>query len=399
LGRGWARILLAGFGAFWQARGMSIVSALKISRQPVAAFAIVGIFWGAFSAHVPVLKAQIGAGDALFGMLMLCSGLGVVSAMWLAPRIVRRFGGASLPIAAVLFAAMFLLPALTGSPLAFGLAMVLVGATSGLTDVVMNIRVSELEAASKRSLMNANHGVFSLAYGLAALVSGAAREAGLTPVPVFTGLAVVCFLLALTTRHKGHVGQVQDGPGIGIPLRPVLLCGAVVLIAFMSEATVESWSALHIERTLSGSGGQGAMGPATLGIMMAIGRFGGQAISARVSDYTVIIWGAALSVVGLLIAAAAPIPAIAYLGFGVLGLGVSVIGPIALVLAGRLVSSEMRTEVISRVAVIGFSAFFIAPVMIGFIAEGFGLRVGFVSAAAVLLLVFPLVRMIRRLDG
>jgi hypothetical protein len=48
-------------------------------------------------------------------------------------------------VAAALLATAFLLPGLAPAPLAFAAAMLLVGVTSGLTDVVMNARVSELE--------------------------------------------------------------------------------------------------------------------------------------------------------------------------------------------------------------------------------------------------------------
>jgi len=47
--------------------------------------------------------------------------------------------------------------------------------------------------------------------------------------------------------------------------------------------------------------------------------------------------------------------------------------------------------------VIGFAGFFIAPVLMGFISEGFGLRIAFSSVALLLALAFPLIISIRRL--
>jgi len=376
---------------------MSIVSALKLSRRPAAAFAIVGLFWGCFAALVPVMKAQIGAGDALFGLLLLGTGVGLTSAVWLAPLVERRLGASALKVAALVFAATFILPSIAPGPLTFGLFLILLGATSGLTDVMMNARVSGLEAASGRSLMNANHGVFSASYAVGAILTGFAREAGMNPTQVFTIAALVALALAMTTRQEMPAEPATSAPRAGSLLLPVLLCGGVTLIAFMSEATVESWSALHIERTLSGGAAQGAFAPATLGITMAIGRFGGQVITSRVSETTVIRWATALAIIGVLVAASAPVPLVAYLGFGIMGLGVSVIGPMALALVGRLVPPEMRTAAISRVAVIGFAGFFIAPVLMGLISDGFGLRVAFASVSLLLVLAWPLVGLIRRL--
>lgn len=376
---------------------MSILSALKISRRPAAAFAIVGLFWGCFAALVPVLKAQIGASDGLFGVLLLGTGIGLTSSIWLAPRIERLLGAPALMVASLVFAATFVLPSIATGPLMFGLFLVLLGVTSGLTDVVMNARVSTLEVASRRSLMNANHGMFSASYAVAALLTGFAREAGWTPVAVFSVAALVAVALALTTKQELPVEEVELSVGKSSLFWPVLLCGGVTLIAFMSEATVESWSALHIERTLLGGAAQGAMGPAALGLTMAIGRFSGQVIIERTSEYLVIRWATLLSIIGVLIAATAPTPLIAYLGFGIMGLGISVIGPMALALVGRLVRRDVRTEAISKVAVIGFAGFFVAPVLMGFISEGFGLRIAFASVALLLALVIPLIIMVKRL--
>ncbi|PHQ96596.1 MAG: MFS transporter [Marinosulfonomonas sp.] len=376
---------------------MSILSALKISRRPAAAFAIVGLFWGCFAALVPVLKAQIGASDGLFGVLLLGTGIGLTSSIWLAPRIERLLGAPALMVASLVFAATFVLPSIATGPLMFGLFLVLLGVTSGLTDVVMNARVSTLEVASRRSLMNANHGMFSASYAVAALLTGFAREAGWTPAAVFSVAALVAVALALTTKQELPVEEVELSVGKSSLFWPVLLCGGVTLIAFMSEATVESWSALHIERTLLGGAAQGAMGPAALGLTMAIGRFSGQVIIERTSEYLVIRWATLLSIIGVLIAATAPTPLIAYLGFGIMGLGISVIGPMALALVGRLVRRDVRTEAISKVAVIGFAGFFVAPVLMGFISEGFGLRIAFASVALLLALVIPLIIMVKRL--
>ena len=129
---------------------------------------------------------------------------------------------------------------------------------------------------------------------------------------------------------------------------------------------------------------------------MAIGRFSGQAVSERLSEYTVITMATLLAATGALIAAAAPTPLVAYLGFGTLGLGVSVIGPIGLALVGRMVPGRFRTEAISRAAVIGFMGFFVAPVLMGSISEAFGLRWSFVGVAILLLGLFPLVAILKR---
>lgn len=376
---------------------MSILNALKTSRPAATAFVVIGMFWGCFAAYVPVIKDQLGASDALFGTLLLGSAAGLVSAMWLAPYVDRVLGARGMQVGATMLALFWLLPSQINQPLLFAVSMGFVGLASGVLDVVMNARVSELEAKHARPLMNVNHAMFSVAYAASAIMVSFTREAGIGPTPVFAGLSVLALLMLPMMRLKVNVVAAEDGYTGRYPLAPILLCGGVILIAFMSEATVEAWSALHVERTLGGGAAEGALGPAMLGITMAIGRFSGQAVSERLDEFTVVICATMVSATGAIIAALAPTPGVAYVGFGVLGLGVSVIGPIGLGLVGRLVAPHLRTEAISRTAVMGFAGFFIAPILMGLLSQAFGLRFAFLCVAGLLFAALPLTLMIRRL--
>ncbi len=375
---------------------MSVLSAIRISHAPAAAFCVVGLFWGSMAALAPQLKAQIGADDATFGLLLLGTSIGLLTTMILAPLFDRTFGQWALPIASVLLAVAFLFPGLATEPRMFFMAMMGAGLASGLLDVTMNARVSELEAEHARPLMNANHGMFSVAYAIGAFSTGLGREAGLAPVVIFASVGVVALILATRTRMQVAQTTQEEGTVTRFPYAIVGLCGAVVLIAFMAEAAVESWSALHVERTLGGRAAEGALGPTMLGVTMAVGRFGGQAVSEKWSDLTVIFWGAVLAAAGAVIAAFAPTPLVAYMGFGTLGLGVSAIGPIGLAIVGRLVPPNVRTLAISRAAVIGFSGFFIAPAAMGMISQASGLRSAFFAIAVLVCLLFPLLPLLKR---
>lgn len=378
-------------------RGMSILSALALSRRPVVAFMIVGAFWGSFAAQVPVLKAGIGADDTLFGLILLGTSIGLVTTMWLAPIFDRRFGAWSMVLAGLCFAAVAMGPALAGTPLLFFGAMVLAGYCSGMLDVVMNARVSELEARHGRSLMNANHAMFSVAYAISALLTGFGREAGFGPVPIFATVTVAIIMMSSFLRTEVEIVDEDARRANRFPWPTVILCGAIVLIAFFVEATVEAWSALHLERTLGGRAAEGALGPAILGLTMAVGRFSGQALTERFSEHAIIGIGTGLASFGALVAAVAPTPLVAYFGFGFMGLGIAAVGPVGLAIVGKMVRPEHRTAAVARAAVIGFMGFVLAPSLMGFLSGAFGLRLAFVAVAFVALLA-PLVATYLRMN-
>ncbi len=376
---------------------MSVLSALSVSRIPAAAFVVIGIFWGSFAAMVPVMKDRIGVGDAVFGSLLLCSAAGLLASMWLGPKIDRLLGARAMQVSAVVFGFAMFLPAFAATPAAFAISMIGLGLTSGTLDVIMNARVSELEDKTGRPLMNANHGMFSIAYAISAVATGFAREAALGTPVVFGAVSAAIILLAFALYMATDGSEEEVSAGARVPLWPVVLCGAVTMLAFAGEASVEAWSALHVERTLGGGAAEGALGPATLGLTMAFGRFGGQALSDRFSELQIIRVGTVLAIIGAVLAAGAPTIPLAYLGFGVLGLGVSVIGPIAIGIAGRLVPKWARTDAVARTAVLGFMAFFVAPMIMGVVSEFFGLRVAFLVMGVLLTLIFVLLAPIRRL--
>jgi len=377
-------------------QAMQVFHALYLSRRPAVAFVIVGMFWGCFAAYVPEIKARLHVSDATFGLLLLCNALGLVSSMVLAPRLDRLLGARGMQVGSVALTMSFLLPGFATDALSFGLAMVIVGAASGFTDVLMNARVSELEQLHSKPLMNANHGMFSVGYAVAAILSGVAREAQIAPGPAFATLAATILILSIFLYMPPQYAASGAGTGGRYPIKPIILCGLIVLVAFMTEATVETWSALHIERSLQGRAAEGAMGPAMLGLTMAIGRFSGQAVSQIFSETKVIILATLVAAAGGTLAALALTPFLAAIGFGILGLGISVVGPLGLALVGQKVPDHLRTEAISRVAVLGFAGFFLAPSLMGLLSDFFGLRIAFLAAAALSLTAIPLTFLLRR---
>ncbi len=368
-----------------------MLSDLHLSRGPVAAFVAQGLFWGAFAALVPVLKPQAGLSDAGFGLAMLVAAVGAFGAMWLAPWFERRFGVRAVPILAGYTALAFLVPGLTANGVAFALAMMFCAMGSGSLDVAMNARVSVLEGRSGRPLMNLAHGMFSVAYAVAALGAGFARELGASPVAIYgvvaglTGLLVLQ-VLAAPVHDPERAPDAPDPPALGWAL--LLPGGLIILVAFMAEQATEGWSALHLERNLGAGAAEGAFGPAILGATMAVGRLSGQAAVQRFSEAQVLRLAAALSAAGALLAAWAPVLGLAYAGFAMLGLGVSVVAPMAFAWVGRLVAVEHKALAISRVAILGYAGFFVGPPIMGFLSEGFGLHASF-SAMALVLLAVP----------
>ena len=127
---------------------------------------------------------------------------------------------------------------------------------------------------------------------------------------------------------------------------------------------------------------------------MAIGRFGGDAVIARWGRPATLSRASLVAGAGMLLAVLAPSPAVAIAGYGVLGLGVATIVPIAFTLAGNT-AGVPPAWAISRVTTLGYAGLFMSPPVIGLVAHATGLAVALAIPAALLALVGPLSRRTR----
>ena len=369
---------------------MTLSRSVSLSFAPLLAFAGLGLFWGAIAAQVPLLKAGIGVDDGAFGLALLCGAVGALGAMYVAPLLDMRLGARAIQICAVLVALAFLFPGLAPTLPLFGLAMFFCGGSSGLLDVIMNARLSRIEAEHDTGLMSLNHAVYSFAYAGAALASGLLRDAGVAPFQVFVFVGVLMVALSFGMVTAAPVSTLDDDPaGRGGYLAVAIWTGLITMIAFMTEQSTESWSALHIERTLGGSATEGALGPTLLGLTMGIGRLAGHYATPRGREGVSILFAALVTAVGTGLVAVAPTQTLAYVGFAILGFGVSVIAPLAIALAGRSVRPRDRALAVSRTVMVGYVGFFIGPPMMGFISEATSLR-GSYGVMAALMLASPL---------
>ncbi|WP_295313985.1 MFS transporter [Roseobacter sp.] len=367
---------------------MVFLNDLWLSRRALAGFIVIAGAWACFFAQMPVIKAAIGASDGTYGSVVLLASLGALAAMWLAPLAHRIAGRLAMPGAALLVAAGMLTAGASGGLVSFTIGMTVASVGSGIVDVLVNVRVSEAEERHRRPLMNLNHAVYAFAYAGAAMLTGVLREMSFTPVQVFTGFTVLVVGLCFVMTGRREITVREASPSLssdGLPHALVWLGGSLVLAAFLVEASSEGWSALHLERTLGGGPAQGALGPAILGLTMGIGRLAGHFLSARLPELRLMAAAALMAALGLFIAGAAPGLVVAYVGFGLTGLGVSVVAPLALALVGRLVDPQDRLAAISRASVMGYGAFFVGPPLMGLTSEMLGLRAGFFVVGGVMI--------------
>ena len=77
-----------------------------------------------------------------------------------------------------------------------------------------------------------------------------------------------------------------------------------------------------------------------------------------------------------------------------MGIGSSVISPTAFSLVGQRAAPEARARAVARATLLGYFGYFFGPPLLGFVAGHLGLRMAFVFAAAMLMAVPLLARLL-----
>jgi hypothetical protein len=356
------------------------------ARWPLACFAAMGVFWGAWAALLPDIRVQVAASDAELGLALVGAGAGALPAMLLTGRLWTQFGWWLIPLTALTFGAATLTPLLAASPLALGVAMLAIGASSGSLDVAMNSAVSDVEAAQGRRLMYAAHAFFSLAVLVSSVATGLARELGAGPVhvlPVVAAVFIVAAVGSATSARRSALAGIGTPVPAGMPAAGGMpsATGAIVALAvlcalgFLIEDAIQNWSALLLERELGAGPALGGAAPGVFGGAMFVGRSAGQWLGGRVSERDLLVGGALGAAAGLGIVSTAGNELVALAGFAISGAGVALVAPALFARAGRMAQPGRRGAAIATLTVFGYTGFLVGPVIVGLLSEAAGLRV------------------------
>ncbi|MCW2608085.1 MAG: major facilitator superfamily transporter, partial [Frankiales bacterium] len=339
-------------------------------RVVLTAFAVFGVFWGAWAALLPAVQRTVGVGDGLLGLALGALAVAALPSMPVAGRLTDRHGvDEALQVTLLGFALVLPLPALaTGLPVLV-VALVLLGVATGALDVVANTAAAAWERAeehSGRTLMSLAHGCFSFGVLGGSASAGLAREAGVSPLAVL--LLVGAATAAVASRVPAHrstgsgAADAERGRRLSSAL---LLVGLLVAGSFLVEDGLQSWSALHLERGLGAGPAVSGLGPALFAGAMGFGRLGGHLLGTRTSPARLLGGGGALTAAGVALLVVAPSPLPALVGLAVAGAGTSVLAPVLYTAVGLRAAAGRQGADLAVVSALGYGGFVAGPPLVG----------------------------------
>lgn len=325
-------------------------------------------------------------------MALFMLAFGALFAMPLTGVLIGRHGSRTVTrVAASLFGAALATLALAGSFASLCAAFFAYGVASGALDVAMNAQGVTVEERHRRPIMSSFHGMFSLGAMAGALVAGPIAGAAIGLWPHLLAIGAIVLALGSVACHwmlPIALDATTQGPTFVRPSRDLLVFGFIAFCALLGEGAIGDWSAVYLRGHLLADAEIAAAAFAAFSLMMAIGRFTGDALVARLGDAAVLRGGGLIASLGLAGTLLAGRTDVAIVGFGLVGAGLSCVFPIVLTAAAR--SSEQAAGVaIAGVCTLGYFGFLAGPPVIGFLAELSGLPValGLVVAACAVIVI------------
>ncbi|MFI1616828.1 MFS transporter [Streptomyces lydicus] len=361
-------------------------SDLRRARWAVAAvFLIHGSVTGNFATRIPWIQDHTALSPGQLGLALAFPAIGASLAMPLAGRISHRFGArAALRGLLALWTLSLVLPALSPGLYTLCPALLVYGAASGTADVAMNALGVETEDRLGRPIMSGLHGMWSVGALLGSAAGTVAAHADWDARLHLAGAALVLTLLgALACEGVLDLRSAPEEhppPRFALPPRSALVIGAVGFCAVFAEGAGLDWSAVYLRDRLGTDPGLAAASTTAFACTMAAARLAGDKVVARFGAVRTVRAGGALAAAGGLLVVLARHPAAAMAGFGLMGLGIAVVVPLAFAAAGR--SGPAPSQAIAGVATITYTSGLIAPSAIGGIAQATSLTVSFALVTA-----------------
>jgi MFS family permease len=369
---------------------------LRASRNALLAlFMIGGVTVSTWGPRLPSIRADLGIGDAVIGLVLACVAVGSVAGLAASSALLSWLGARrAIQIEVVLIAGGLVVvgvgAGVAGSLLVTTIGFVAIGFGLGWIDITLNVEAAAVERLARRTLMPLMHGGWSVGAIVGSAIGAAATALSIPFTAQFVGEAVAMAIVGfLAVRFLPRPSELEDvDAGVATVARPpvlarirdwlsgwtdlrLLLIGLVMLGVELGEGTANSWLTLAVRDDHHQTDTVAALFFTAFAIGESAARIFGGPVVDRVGRVWAIRITTAIGVVGLLLFILGGAPWIVLVGVLLWSVGVSMGFPLGMSAAAD--SGPNPAARVSVVASLGYVANLGGPPVIGLLAESFGL--------------------------
>ncbi|MEL6570525.1 MAG: MFS transporter [Pseudomonadota bacterium] len=359
---------------------MSLSTRLSPHHRIFAAFAVYAFALGQIFPRFPDLKAAMGVEEGAFGLSLMGTAVGTLIALTLSTAIAERIGHRIVLLGLIpLMSVFFAVASFATGPLGFFLLLIPAGLTVGTIEIIINVEADRVEAGLDRRIMNRAHAFWSFGFfgagifGAAMVQLGVSPQAQLISMMPLSCIAVWLFLADFQPAPKRSSDKEETPPIIARPTGAILVLVGVSLSAMLLEGAYIDWSAIYMTEVFETAASLGGIAVATAAVSQAIVRYYADGFVDKFAPTNVARFMQVAMAIGVVLVFVAPTPAISLIGFVFIGAGCSVMFPLAMSAAAQRTDRPAAINV-AALAQFSFVTFLLAPPLLGYVAEHFGLR-------------------------
>lgn len=355
-----------------------------------ASFFLFAVTTGALMARLPDIQTHLGISEGQLGLTMIGMAIGSLISLTFGPPVVEKLGFRKTALLTVLGPALLFatIPWLPVAPAMFAV-LFFAGLLAGALEINLNVEIDRLEVQTGQRFMNRAHGFWSVGFFVTALFGAMIRQSGLSAgfhlgIVAVVVVAVAGYLLFSATEAPKPAKVEGQSHGFAFPnlgLLPLCLIG---FAAFLVEGAGIDWSAIYMRNVFAVEPFVGGMGLTLFAFFMAAMRLSADPIVARFGPRNVAMVMLTAASFGALLVGTAPTATLALVGFALMGAGCSAVYPLAVSAAAQRTDRPAAVNV-AAIGQVSFVVFFLAPPLLGFVAEFLGIRWSYLICLPLLL--------------
>lgn len=341
-------------------------------------FFLNGFIHANYFSRLPRIQEHFQIDNGTLGLVLLSASVGALLAMPFTGWMIIRNGSRKVSLfSSYFYCVLFLfIPHMPSVPLLMGLFFV-IGLATGMMDVAINAQAVMVEQQMKKPIMTSFHALFSVGMMLGAVCGSIYSEFQISLSTHFLSIALgsvtIVFIVRYYLVHDKPAVKDKDTPAFRLPNAAMVSIGVIAFCSMLGEGAMADWSTNYMENIAKASEGLAPLGLSAFALAMTIGRVFGDSARVKFGDRTLMISCGLIALTGLTISILFTHPFVVIGGFFIVGIGLSVIVPIAYSIAGS--TKDLPPGVgLAMVTTVGYSGFLFGPPIIGFLADMVTLR-------------------------
>ena len=345
-------------------------------------FAIYSFTMGNIFPRFADLRNTMGVEEGAFGFGLIGAPVGTLVALTFAPPLIERIGyRRAILLLIPLLSVCYALATFAPNPMWFFALLIPVGLVIGCIEIILNLEADRTEHMVGRRIMNRAHAFWSFGFFAAGLIGGIVAQRGISPqlhLLTMIPLSLVLTLLILGRFDPApeRTGSHGDEPKFAAPTAGIMALVAVTLAAMAMEGGYMDWSVIYMDSIYQSAPFMAALAVTVGALAQGITRFFADSFVERYSPVAVTRVLLGIMTIGILLVFFPFREWTSLLGFALLGIGSSAICPLAMSAAAQRADRPAAVNV-AALAQTSFVTFLLAPPILGFIAEHWGIRWSF----------------------